>query len=59
MIKRVKELESKAIVNLGDIIRAIKSQVDTQQISTLGGKVQLEPLTYRHDGLICHFFPRF
>ena len=55
VIKRVKELESKAIVNLGDIIRAIKSQVDTQQISTLGGKVQLEPLTYRHDGLICHF----
>ena len=55
VIKRVKELESKAIVNLGDIAGAIKSQVDTQQISTLGGKVQLEPLTYRHDGLICHF----
>ena len=55
VIQRVKELESKTIVNLGDIAGAIKSQVDTQQISTLSGKVQLEPLTYRHDGLICHF----
>ena len=55
VIKRVKELDSKAIVTLDDIAGATKLQFKTQEIGTLSGKVQLEPLTYRHDGLICHF----
>ena len=55
VIKRVKELDSKAIITLDDIAGATKLQFKTQQIGTLSGKVQLEPLTYRHDGLICQF----
>ena len=55
VIKRVKELSPEVIVTLDDVVSATKSQFKTQQIGTLGGKVQLEPLTYRHDGLICQF----
>ncbi len=55
VIKRVKELDSKVIVSLTDIMSAIKSQLTTQKIIALSGKVQLELLTYKHDGLICHF----
>jgi hypothetical protein len=55
VIKRVKELDPKVIANLVDVARTIKSQFEAQQIGILSGKVQLEPLTYRHDGLICQF----
>ncbi|MCY3551080.1 MAG: hypothetical protein OXH39_11530 [Candidatus Poribacteria bacterium] len=55
VIKRVKELSPEVIVTLDDVVSATKSQFKTQKIGTLGGKVQLEPLTYRHDGLICQF----
>lgn len=55
VIKRVKELSSEVIVTLDDVVGATKSQFMTQKIGTLSGKVQLEPLTYRHDGLICQF----
>ena len=55
VLKRVKELDSEVIVTLNDIASATKSQLMTQLISTPVAKVQLEPLTYRHDGLICRF----
>lgn len=55
VIKRVKELSPEVIVTLNDAASVTKSQFKTQKIGTLGGKVQLEPLTYRHDGLICQF----
>lgn len=55
VIKRVKELSPEVIVTLNDVASATKSQFKMQKIGTLGGKVQLEPLTYRHNGLICQF----
>ncbi len=55
VIKRAKELSPEVIVTLDDVVSATKLQFKIQKIGTLSGKVQLEPLTYRHDGLICHF----
>ena len=55
VIKRVRELDSEVIVNFDDIARATASQLTTQLISTPVAKVQLEPLTYKHDGLVCNF----
>ena len=55
VIKRVKELDPKVIASLVDVAGTIRSQFEIQQIGSLSGQVQLEPLTYRHDGLICHF----
>ncbi len=55
VIKRVKELDSDVIVTVGDIVYATAFQLVTQLISTPVAKVQLEPLTYKHDGLICQF----
>ena len=55
VIKRVKELDPKVIATLVDVAGTIKSQLETQKIGTLSSTVQLEPLTYRHDGLICQF----
>ena len=55
VIKRVRELDSEVIVTIDDIASATKAQLMTQQINTSGVKVQLEPLTYRHDGLVCNF----
>ena len=54
VIKRVKELDPKVTATLVDVAGAIESQL-SQQYGTPSGKVQLEPLTYRHDGLICQF----
>jgi hypothetical protein len=55
VIKRVKELDSDVIVTIDDIARVAKSQLMTQLINTPVARVQLEPLTYKHDGLICQF----
>ena len=55
MIRRVRELSPEVIATLDDVVGAGKLQFETQKIGTLGGKVQLEPLTYKHDGLICQF----
>ena len=55
VIKRVKELDFEAIVTIKDIAYATASQLLMQLISTPVVKVQLEPLTYKHDGLICQF----
>ena len=55
VIKRVREFDSEVIVNFDDIAHATASQLTTQLISTPVAKVQLEPLTYKHDGLVCNF----
>ena len=55
VIKRVKEIDPPVIVTIKDIARAAKSQLEAQKTNISGAKVQLEPLTYRHEGLICHF----
>lgn len=55
VIKRVKEIDTPVIVTIKDIIGATKSQFDAQKANTSGAKVQLEPLTYRHEGMVCHF----
>lgn len=55
VIKRVKELDSAVIVTIYDIANTIAFQLKGQQTNILDAKVQLEPLTYKHDGLICQF----
>ena len=55
VIKRVKQIDPPAIVIINDITNAIKSQFNAQNPNLSGAKVQLEPLTYRHEGMVCHF----
>ncbi len=56
VIKRVKEIDSPVIVTTKDIMKTFRFQLDAQKANiSSGAKVQLEPLTYRHEGLICHF----
>ena len=55
VIKRVKEIDPPVIVTTNDIANATASQLDAQNTNISGAKVQIEPLTYRHEGLICHF----
>ena len=55
VIKRVTALSSEPIVTFDDITDATSSQLVTQWSNPVGAKVQLEPLTYKHDGLVCQF----
>ncbi len=56
VIKRVREIDPPVIVTAKDITKTFGLQLDAQKANiSSGAKVQLEPLTYRHEGLICHF----
>ena len=56
VIKRVKEIDPPIIVTTKDITKTFWLQLDAQKANISSGTtVQLEPLTYRHEGLICHF----
>ena len=59
VIKRVKEIDPGPIVTNDDIARLTAIQIGTQWGSPVSASVQLEPLTYKHEGLICHFSKDF